>query len=324
MTTTSNSMLSAAQEYAEKGLAVFPCGKDKAPYTPHGHKDASTDPDQIRSWWSTWPDANVGYKPAGAVVIDLDPPKMARFDPAYEGYDDWSWEASYGPDSIQIFFSQLDDAGRYACLESIMAKTPRGGLHIYLADPDGQFRCTTGMLAPSIDTKSDKGYVLLPPSQTIYKTRDRGTVRGTYEWVSDPLGQTELKVAPRCLVEWFQSSRTRPAYRKSGSVFTDPRRTGQRLRRSDGQQQDRPSHGLVALDRECEAVRTAPDGTRNDTLNRAAFSTGTLIGAGRLDAAQAALELYEAAVACGLAHHEVVATIRSGFAAGVARPRNVG
>jgi hypothetical protein len=40
---------------AQKGNAVFPCDNDKRPFTAHGFKDASTDPDLIRRWWTRWP-----------------------------------------------------------------------------------------------------------------------------------------------------------------------------------------------------------------------------------------------------------------------------
>jgi putative DNA primase/helicase len=45
----------------------------KHPRTPNGLRDASTDPDVIRAWWATWPDANVGLAvPEDHVVVDLD------------------------------------------------------------------------------------------------------------------------------------------------------------------------------------------------------------------------------------------------------------
>ncbi len=67
-------LLSEALDYAAKGFAVYPVQpRGKKPLTSHGFKDASVGTDQIRNWWSQWPDANIGL-PATAeyVVLDVD------------------------------------------------------------------------------------------------------------------------------------------------------------------------------------------------------------------------------------------------------------
>ena len=58
---------------AQKGNAVFPCDNDKRPFTARGFKDASTDPDVIRRWWTRWPNALIGV-PTGIkfCVVDVD------------------------------------------------------------------------------------------------------------------------------------------------------------------------------------------------------------------------------------------------------------
>src|SRR5687767_14599460 len=77
------SMLDHALAYAARGWPVFPCHpNDKRPRIngptkgEGGYKLASTDPEQIRKWWRTWPDAMIGVptgQAVGAVVLDLDP-----------------------------------------------------------------------------------------------------------------------------------------------------------------------------------------------------------------------------------------------------------
>jgi hypothetical protein len=73
-------------------------------------------------------------------------------------------------------------------------------------------------------------------------------------------------------------------------------------------------------------VRTAPPGTCNDTLNRAAFNLGQLVAAGLLDPDQVHAVLLGAALAAPATGHadrkrKATATIASGLRGGAARPR---
>ncbi|MET8080959.1 AAA family ATPase [Streptomyces sp. NPDC005303] len=81
----------------------------------------------------------------------------------------------------------------------------------------------------------------------------------------------------------------------------------------------------AALKSEAQKVATAPEGTRNMTLNEAAFALGTLAGAAWTDLTAEAVEdaLTEAAALCGLPPWEVAATIRSGLNAGMREPRSM-
>jgi hypothetical protein len=57
------------------------CGAvGKHPLTPHGLKDASSDPAQLTGWWRRWPQANIGLVTGElAEVLDVDgrPGRMA-------------------------------------------------------------------------------------------------------------------------------------------------------------------------------------------------------------------------------------------------------
>jgi P4 family phage/plasmid primase-like protien len=87
-------LLSAALHYAALGLSVVPVhsikddgrcsckyGKScaspgKHPRTQNGVRDATGDPEEIRSFWAQWPDANIGIatgRASGIAVIDIDP-----------------------------------------------------------------------------------------------------------------------------------------------------------------------------------------------------------------------------------------------------------
>ncbi len=57
---------------ASQGWPVFPC-VGKRPRTPHGFKDATTDPEAIAAWWARYPDATIGVAlPAGTMAVDVD------------------------------------------------------------------------------------------------------------------------------------------------------------------------------------------------------------------------------------------------------------
>ncbi len=79
----------AALRYARLGWRVLPlhtpdrdracsCGLEdcpkpgKHPRTRHGVREASASVSAISSWWSTWPDANVGLATGALLVVDVD------------------------------------------------------------------------------------------------------------------------------------------------------------------------------------------------------------------------------------------------------------
>jgi hypothetical protein len=79
----------------------------------------------------------------------------------------------------------------------------------------------------------------------------------------------------------------------------------------------------AALERECGAVATVPEGQRNARLNEAAFNLGQLAGAGALAPTDAKTALEAAARACGLPEREAARTIQSGLDAGAKQPRQI-
>ncbi len=137
MSRSNPQMLNAALRYAELGYPVFPC-KGKVPLTPHGFKDATTDPAQIEAWWPEHPGANIGLPTAGLIVIDVD------------GTEN-SWPGD------------LDKAAELAVCP--MSLTPSGGRHYIFRQPSGRvWKNTTGVIAPKVDTRADGGYIVVPPS----------------------------------------------------------------------------------------------------------------------------------------------------------------
>jgi hypothetical protein len=77
----------------------------------------------------------------------------------------------------------------------------------------------------------------------------------------------------------------------------------------------------AAVRSELANVAAARPGTRNDTLNRAAFRLGQLTGAGYATLEELTAPLLAAALAAGLTEAESLATINSGTGAGQRHPR---
>lgn len=147
----STALLDAALAYASRGWAVFPLKKDKKPLTDHGFKDATTDAEQVKSWWTEHPYANVGL-PTGIAfdVVDIEAEHIERFE---------AMCTEHGVD--------LEDFPR--------ARSGRGGLHIYVA-PTG-----LGSPIPGLgDLKGKGGYVVAPPSSLV--------LGKAYQWIKEPDG----------------------------------------------------------------------------------------------------------------------------------------
>jgi hypothetical protein len=82
-----------------------------------------------------------------------------------------------------------------------------------------------------------------------------------------------------------------------------------------------PGYAQTALNNELDRVRTAVKGTRNDALNRAAFSLGQLVAGGELTEAEVRNALTDAARGAGLDEREIAATVASGLGKGMLNPR---
>lgn len=170
--------------------------------------------------------------------------------------------------------------------------TPRGGWHAYFTQ-DGTHGNTAGKLAEGIDTRGAGGYVLAPPS-----IHPNGRA---YEWHG---AVREPAPAPAWLLRLLRPPRVEPPGVMYTVVGCD-------------------RYATAALRSELDAVARAPQGTRNHTLNAAAFSLGQLVGAGMLEGAEVHAALIEASAACGLPEREARRTIASGLSAGIAQPRAV-
>jgi Bifunctional DNA primase/polymerase, N-terminal len=173
-----HSPASAALIYAELGFAVLPyawmqdgrcsCGcadgccrrRGKHPQTPalrEGFgRGGSTEPAQIRAWWSEWPEANVGVDcgASGLLVLDVDP-----------------WK--HGDLALRKLRSEFGDGG----FLTTTTVTSAGGRHLYYRAPPGEFPTRRNWPAQGIDVLSTGFSVTVPPS--IHPTGIR------YEWAPE-------------------------------------------------------------------------------------------------------------------------------------------
>ena len=133
-----------AARYAERGRYVFPVAeRRKAPKIPkaeggRGYLDATIDTAQVITWWTRWPDVNIGLWPgrSGLVVIDADGPEGER-----------------AARDLGLF-----DVPTLTCVTG----RADGGRHLYFRHPG--FHVSNRELAPHLEVRGDDGYVLLPPS----------------------------------------------------------------------------------------------------------------------------------------------------------------
>ena len=273
--------LTAALAYARHGVPVLPvynpaadggcsCGRPgcdrpgKHPLLCHGLRDASTDPRQIETWFSRWPQANLGL--VTGVVMDV-----------------------ADVDSVTGWHALRHLLGG-AMPPGPQVRTGGGGRHFWFR-PLGYGNRVR--LLPGLDWRGAGGYVVAPPS--------RHASGSAYTWLRRPGGSLpEASAALRDLVRG-------PAYEPPGEAIGHPER-----------------YAEAALAAAVERVANAPVGTRNDTLNRAAFGLGRLVGAGLLPAADVRRELGTAAWRCGLGRVETRATIGSGLRAGMRSPIDAG
>ena len=191
-----------------------------------------------------------------------------------------------------------------ACLEPVtpgmLVRTARGW-HLWFASSGLPTRAS---VIEGVDVRGKGGYVVAPPSVhpsgATYRLVDPASGR-----VLDRLPPEPLAPAPAWLVSWCRPGPTRPP------VDREPVRLSSE------------HYAWAAVQSECAAVAATGEGSRNDRLNRAAFSLGTLVGARVLEVEEARANLLNAALLAGLGETEALRTIASGLEAGESRPRQV-
>ncbi len=148
---STNKLLEAALQYARNGWHIFPCKPNsKIPLIGksedgNGCLDATTDETQIRAWWTTCPNANIGLlcgEKSGLAVVDVD-----------VGDKKNGWET----------LKRFPDLP-----ETVTQMTPTGGAHkiyrIPKSTPAPKNRNGFPTKKDGIDIRSTNYYIMLTPS----------------------------------------------------------------------------------------------------------------------------------------------------------------
>ena len=186
-------------------------------------------------------------------------------------------------------------------LPATLEATTGRGRHLYFSAPPQPIGNSAGRLGEGLDVRGHGGYVVAPPS--LHADGHR------YRWRS--------RRRPAALPDWVATLLTASPTAAPRTALPPPAAGGDRRQR----------YFTAALRAELADVAAAraptptQPGTRNDTLNRAAFRLGQLVAAGYGTLEEIERHLLDAALATGLTESEAQATIASGLRAGQQHPR---
>jgi hypothetical protein len=162
-------LLEQALHYAQNaGWLIHPCKPDKTPYLKAWQEKATTDPEQIKSWWSKWPEALIGCatgQMSGIWVLDADLPD--------------------GPDELE----QMN------LPSTLKQQTGSGGLQVFFSWNGHNIRNSARKLGKCLDVRGNGGYVVLPPSLHPSGNRYKWLVKAkpcpAPEWLSQKAAKPE-------------------------------------------------------------------------------------------------------------------------------------
>lgn len=317
---------SVALAMARAGLHVFPAlAGQKRPATRNGFKDATTNPRMIAAWWAANPHFNIciATEASRLVVIDCDAGKP------WPG-DGQPPEGCRTGDHILtregVAAGVISSDWMYSSGVPAVA-TPSGGVHLYYRAPRRPEVRSRANVLPWVDVRGMGGYVVAP-----YSSTPAGHYRPLHGWGSLVHGHADADLQAVGAPEMVSIGLRLPVLPEWLLEILEPPEGDLPVRDQDvldmiRRRLDVPSIGsgyaAAALAREVELVRTASEGSRNQRLNRAAYSLGTLVGSGHLDEIEVVRHLEDAAMVAGLDSGEIRPTISSGLRAGKASPREV-
>lgn len=286
---TTTPFKSFASVYLQRGWFVFPLRSNgKEPITPNGFKDASNDPEVIQNWILNYPNANIGIatEASNLVVVDCDSSK-GETPPT-------PWNQPGIKEGVDVFLTAVEESGNHFDFNTFTVATLNNGWHYYFQDQGNPIPSRTNVNGLwRVDIRSKGAYIVAPGSclaSGSYEVDSIGGLSPMPSWM-------RALVSPKPSVVFTSIKTTITRYPKSYSYFEE------------------------GIKREIQKLAQATLGTRNDSLNRASFNCGKLVGfCPRLwDFAISALQ--RTASSLGLSEAEAARTIASAFKAGLKASR---
>lgn len=246
-------LLSAAIEYAQKGLPVIPlepAGKrpisDARLGLKGGFHAASTEISTLKGWWNEYPNANVGVvPPSDVLVLDVDKGEAL-------------------PAVLTLA----------ACLlKAPRVRTGKGGYHLYVRMPDGvPPPPLRSRLLPEygLDIKGlGRSYLVAPPS--IHPSG------GEYRWVHPFAGVEDFPIIPPETLYLLHALGNR--YRGKSNSTNPPKVATPSFTEPDERQR---RYALAELQGRCREMEITPMGQRHSELVRHATALMGWVNAGAL------------------------------------------
>ena len=221
-------------------------------------------------------------------------------------YPDCNWRVVMRPSNLwgidldaRSADHEADGISAFAELVKAYPALPRGprtrsggdGLALFFRGTDQPIAGKTGYPAPGIDPRRGLLSVTIPPS--VHHSTGR-----VYRWICAPW-DISTPDAPDWLLRLFRPPPSPDFVNRD--VIAD----------------SKAARALIAA---MKAVRDAPSGAANDTLNRRAYYVARCVAAGALSETEAVNALYAAALDRRIPAREAIATLKSAFSSGRSKP----
>jgi hypothetical protein len=307
--------VAAALAAAERGWHVFPLVPGgKAPAVRAWEQRATTDPDRIRRCWSAGAfGIGIACGPSGLLVVDLDTPKTPDEVPPEP------WRAPGFVDGCDVYSALAGEHGDTSMWATRAVSTPHGGRHLYYRHPDPEHAGgvllgnSCQRLGWGIDTRGHGGFVVAPGTVLRPPALDTRRMPQLGARPDVPVGAyaVEHDATVHPLPAWVTARLLAPATPAAPSPGTAGAAADEVVRAV----RRRSAYAGAVLRGEVDRVLTAPPGTRNHTLNAAAYALGRHVARGLLPEDLVTEALHRAGAAAGLTPAETAATTRSGLTA---------